>query len=178
MLSIRSHGWSRDVSQEYRQEWQKDYDIDEVRNLYTFYYPGFNLRSSDLNAFIGLSQIDKIDELAKKRQENFNLYKDNLSNFWHQKSDSSFLSSFAYGTLVKNRLEVYNHLKKHDIESRPLICGNIGLHPFWIKKYGPTSLKIADQIHKYGIYLPNHGNLELDDIDYICDSFKNVAQNL
>jgi CDP-4-dehydro-6-deoxyglucose reductase, E1 len=175
MLSIRSHGWGRDVSQKYHDQWLNEYDIDEIRDLYTFYFAGFNLRSTDLNAFLGLSQIKKIDTLSKKRAENFNIYKDYLKDFWWQKSSTSFLSSFAYGVLVNNRMDVYKHLKANNIETRPLICGNIGLHPFWIKQYGACSLKNADIVHNFGLYLPNHFNVSKEDITFICKKFKEVA---
>ncbi len=74
MLSIRSHGWSRDVDTNYKNEWKEEYKIDDVREYYTFYYPGFNLRSTDLNAFVGISQMDKMEEIVKVREHNFNLY--------------------------------------------------------------------------------------------------------
>ena len=96
-------------------------------------------------------------------------------DFWCQESLSNFISSFAFGTLVENRLEVFKYLKKFNIESRPLICGNIGRHPFWIKKYGKQELKNADIVHDYGLYLPNNSNLKKKDIDYICKIFKEVA---
>ena len=66
-------------------------------------------------------------------------------------------------------------LKKFNIESRPLICGNIGRHPLWIKKYGKQELKNADIVHDYGLYLPNNFNLRNKDIDYISKKFKEVA---
>ena len=60
MLSIRSHGWGRDLPENVHEEWKKGYDIDEVRDLYTFYYSGFNLRSSDMNAFFGFIAAQKV----------------------------------------------------------------------------------------------------------------------
>ncbi len=176
MLSIRSHGWGRDVPTDIHEKWKKDYNIDEVRDLYTFYYSGFNLRSTDLNAFLGLSQLKKLDAIGKKREKNFKLYQKHLNNFWGQTSDTEFLSNFAYATIIENRLEVYKYLKEAGIENRPLICGNIGLHPFWIKKYGKCSFPNADLVHNNGLYLPNHYNLSEEDIKYICDKFKEIAK--
>jgi CDP-4-dehydro-6-deoxyglucose reductase, E1 len=167
-LSIRSHGWSRDVDSKYKTEWSKDYDIDEVRDLYTFYYSGFNFRNTDIGAFLGLGQLKKIDGYAKIRQRNYKIYREELKDYWAQTSNNSFLSSFAYGVIVENRLEVYKHLLENGIENRPLICGNIGLHPFWIKKYGKTNLPIADIIHFNGLYLPNHAQLSEDEVRFIC----------
>ena len=176
MLSIRSHGWSRDVDANYKQEWKDAYNIDDVREYYTFYYPGFNLRSTDLNAFIGISQLDKMNEITRVRQNNFKLYNQFLEGkFWSQQSEFDELSSFAFGTIVENRIEVFNHLKKHNIEVRPLICGSMGKQPFWIKKYGHTPLEVADIVHDYGLYLPNHLYLDEEKIKFVTDKFKEVA---
>jgi len=175
MLSIRSHGWSRDLDKNFQKKLIRKYNIDEFRNLYTFYFEGYNFRSTDLNAFLGINQLKKINKISKVRNKNFNCYKKNLSEFWCQSSSSNFISSFAYGTLVKNRIEVFKYLKKFNIETRPLICGNIGRHPFWIKKYGIQKLKNADIVHEYGLYLPNNFNLNNEDVNYICQRFKEIA---
>jgi CDP-6-deoxy-D-xylo-4-hexulose-3-dehydrase len=86
------------------------------------------------------------------------------------------LSSFAFGTLVKNRLQVYQYLNENGIESRPLICGSMGLQPMWIRKYGKLNLPNADIVHEYGIYLPNHASLNELDIKYICEKFNEIAE--
>lgn len=177
MLSIRSHGWARDVDSKYHNRWANEYQIDAIRDLYTFYYSGFNLRSTDLNAFIGLSQIKKIDKYAQIRNRNYALYQEYLKDFWGQTGTYDFLSHFSYGVIVENRLEVYEYLVKNGIECRPLICGNIGLHPFWIKANGQeTHLTNADIVHEFGLYLPNHAQLSPEDVRFICDTFKAVAR--
>ncbi|MDA8801447.1 DegT/DnrJ/EryC1/StrS family aminotransferase, partial [Candidatus Pelagibacter bacterium] len=164
MLSIRSHGWSRDIDKNKKKKLLQKYKVDEFRDLYTFYYSGYNLRSTDLNAFLGLGQLKKINKICQVRFDNFLYYKKNLKDFWCQNSSSNFISSFAYGTLVSNRMEVYKYLKKFKIQTRPLICGNIGRHPFWVKKNGNSVLTNADIVHNYGLYLPNHYNLNKKDI--------------
>jgi len=176
MLSVRSHGWARDFDKSKVRDLQNQYQIDDMRNLYTFYHSGFNLRSTDLQAFLGISQIKKLANIAEIRERNFFHYRKQLSQFYSQDPNCRTLSSFAFGTLVENRLEVFHALKKCNIESRPLICGNIGLHPFWIKQYGATSLNKADIVHEKGIYLPNHHNLSLEEIDFVCEIFRKVAQ--
>ncbi len=177
MLSIRSHGWARDIEQEYKAEWKSEYNIDEVREFYSFYYPGYNLRSTDLNAFLGISQIDKMEAITNARERNYKIYRSHLSEkFWCQESEYSRLSSFAYGTFVKNRVEVFRFLKEHGIESRPLICGSMGRQPFWIKKYGVQNLEIADLVHDHGIYLPNHLQMNDERIKYVSEKFLEIAQ--
>jgi CDP-6-deoxy-D-xylo-4-hexulose-3-dehydrase len=81
MLSIRSHGWARDIDKKIKNELIKKHNIDEVRNLYTFYYPGYNLRSTEINAFLGLGQLKKIKKISKVRNDNFNYYKIFLKTF-------------------------------------------------------------------------------------------------
>ena len=176
-LAIRSHGWARDMEKKFRLNLEKKFKIDEFKSLFTFYYSGFNIRSTDFNACIGIEQIKKIHQIAKIRQKNFLRYKSNLKSFWFQKSDLSILSSFGYATFVKNRLEVYKYLKSKKIQSRPLICGNIGQQPFIKKNIKRVfNLDNAKFVDKYGIYLPNHTNLSLQDIDFISKKFLNIAQ--
>ena len=176
-LAIRSHGWARDMEKKFRLNLEKKFKIYEFKSFFTFYYSGFNIRSTDFNACIGIEQIKKIHQIAKIRQKNFLRYKSNLKSFWFQKSDLSILSSFGYATFVKNRLEVYKYLKSKKIQSRPLICGNIGQQPFIKKNIKRIfNLDNAKFVDKYGIYLPNHTNLSLQDIDFISKKFSNIAQ--
>ena len=176
-LAIRSHGWARDMKKKFRLKLEKKFKIDEFKSFFTFYYSGFNIRSTDFNACIGIEQIKKIHQIAKIRQKNFLRYKSNLKSFWFQKSDLSILSSFGYATFVKNRFEVYKYLKSKKIQSRPLICGNIGQQPFIKKNIKKIfNLDKAKFVDKYGIYLPNHTNLSLQDIDFISKKFSYLAQ--
>lgn len=176
MLSIRSHGWSRDVPEADRQAWKAEFKIDDFREFYSFYYAGYNLRSTDLNAYLGRMQLKRLPEIAKIRARNFELYRQALPEFWAQSSEGGFASSFSYGTYAKNRLEVSRHLLAQGVECRPLVCGSMGRQPFWIKKYGVTHLPVADKVHDFGLYLPNHANITPEDIAYVARHFREVAQ--
>ncbi len=176
-LSIRSHGWARDVESKYKKNLEKKFNVDEFKSLYTFYFSGLNIRSTDFNAEIGLNQLKKINSISIKRHKNFNYYKKKLNKFWFQDSDLSLISSFGYATFVKNRLEVFRYLKSKNIQSRPLICGNMNRQPF-IRKKKLTNLNLENSefVDKYGLYLPNHANLTFEDIDFICKSFSKTAK--
>ncbi len=176
-LSIRSHGWARDVQKKFRLNLEKKFKIDEFKSLFTFYYSGFNVRSTDLNASLGLEQLKKIRKISLIREMNYNRYKKNLSTFWCQKSNLKILSSFGYATFVKNRLDVFKYLRKKKIQSRPLICGNMAQQPFLKNKFkNKINLNNAKFVDKYGIYLPNHANLSQHDIDYISEQFLKIAK--
>ena len=69
MRSIRSHGWSRDVPETDHQAWKNEVQIDDFRKLSSFYFAGFNIRTTELNASIGLIQLRRITYVAKHVRE-------------------------------------------------------------------------------------------------------------
>ena len=176
-LGIRAHGWSRDMEKNYARKLEKKYNVDQFKSLYTFYFSGFNIRSTDLNAALGINQLKKINKISKIRHKNFNYYKKKLINFWSQSSNLNLVSSFGYATFVKNRMEVYKYLEKNKIQSRPVISGNMANQPFCINKsINKEKLKNAEFVDRYGLYLPNHANITLSDIDYITNCFLDIAE--
>mgnify|MGYP001218482082 FL=1 len=175
-MAIRSHGWARDMEKNQKKFLERKYKIDEFKSLYTFYYSGFNIRSSDFNANLGIHQLKKIKNITKIRFKNFKAYKKNLKNFWSQKSKLDSVSSFGYATFVANRLEVYKYLQSKKIDSRPLICGNMGQQPFLKKVIKSQKLINANFVDKFGLYLPNHASLNIKDINYISACFSQIAK--
>ena len=171
LKSIRSHGWARDLDSETQKSFSKDFQINSFRESFTFYYPGFNLRSTDLNAFIGLQQMNKIDYVVKRRFEIYKRYKNALENYtWIQNCDADIISNFGLGLMIDNINFFVRGLKEKGIDSRPLICGSIGQQPFWIKKYGKQILENASKVHDKGLYIPAHHNLSNDDIEHISNT--------
>jgi CDP-6-deoxy-D-xylo-4-hexulose-3-dehydrase len=171
LLSLRSHGWDRDLPKNKREGLRLKEDITEFRAFYTFYYPGFNLRSTDLQAFIGINQLKNLDSIVKKRNHNYKLYQKLIKqSFWKIRDfDNVFVSNFAYPIITPNLDKVVKELQKGDVEIRPLVCGSIGQQPFWKNIYGEESMPFADAIHKYGLYLPNNPELTEQEIEYIAN---------
>ena len=210
LKSIRAHGWDRDLDEPFKTELKSKYDVNEFKDLYTFYYPGFNLRSTDLQAYIGLLQMDKIEKVVSVRNSNYNLYHENIKNdYWKIKpTDNSFISNFAYPIITPKIEELVQSLKDNQIETRPLICGSIASQPFWLKNCGNIKLmeeynliaddynkivqslggesklgikyqtsdefKMADEVDKFGLYLPNNHQLTRDEILFVCDVVNKV----
>lgn len=179
ILSIRSHGWDRDLPEDEQKRLRNKYNIDDFHALYTFYYPGFNLRSTDLQAYIGISQIDKIEYISKKREKNLKIYDKYIkNNYWKIKLiENAYISNFAYPIIHPKILDIHYDLKENGVESRPLICGSIAEQPFWIERYGKTELPFADIIHKYGMYLPNNPSLTKKEIKQICEIVNKYTEN-
>ena len=170
LLSIRSHGWDRDFNKDYQTKIRKDNNVNDFRALYTFYYPGFNLRATDLQAFIGLNQIKKIDDFSNKRNKNYMIYDSLIKNdFWKIKNyDNCFYSNFAYPIITPKIKEVVSELIENKIECRPLVCGSIGLQPYWKNIYGEQNFEFANIVHHNGLYLPNNQDITENDIEFIC----------
>ena len=143
-----SHDRSRDVDLDLQKQLREKYNISEFNSLFTAYVPGFNLRSTDLQAFIGLQQIKKVDRLVKSRNNIFNAYNKILSNnLWKPKiRKNQFISSMMYPLIVENRDELVSQLTKHKIETRPLVAGNIGNHPAYFDNFETKVLKNAEYL--------------------------------
>ena len=176
LRAVRSHGWSRDVPEPFRSDWRREHGTDEFRELYTFYHAGFNVRPTELNAFLGLRQLERLPEVTAARERNFRLYREALPEFWCQSGEGGPVSSFAYGTFVADRAETARRLAEHGVECRPLVCGSMGRQPFWIRRYGVTALPVADKVHDHGLYLPNHAGLSCEDIAHVADVMRRFAR--
>jgi CDP-6-deoxy-D-xylo-4-hexulose-3-dehydrase len=171
LLSIRSHGWDRDLPKSKQIELREKYNIGDFRSLYTFYYPGFNLRATDLQAFIGLEQLKKLDLIVKNRNLNYQKYHEGIkNNEWKiNPPKDSFISNFSYPVITKNIKELVEKLTEKNVECRPLICGSINEHPFWYERYGKQDLPISKKVHEYGLYLPNNHQMTVEEIDKVIN---------
>jgi len=167
LLMMRSHGWDRDLPEWKQKELREKHNCTDFEALYNFYVPGMNLRSTDLQAFIGLKVIDRLDDYSVKRRNNFLEYldkiKDNSIHLYEREGD--FISSFAIPILHSKRDEIVEELQKVGVEVRPLISGNMANKPMWDKRH--DDLPNCDLIDKNGFYLPNHQDLTTDQIKLI-----------
>jgi CDP-6-deoxy-D-xylo-4-hexulose-3-dehydrase len=174
LLQLRSHGWDRDLPIEKQKELRSTWNVDEFSALYTFYIPGLNLRSTDLQAFLGIIQLDKVDGMIKNRYENFLYFKSKLKGkIWFPNDiDDSYTSNFAIPIITKNKEDKQNLIKdltKNNIVCRPLISGSMGTQPFYKKLYGEKKLVNCSKIDECGLYIPNHPKLNKEDIDLMCN---------
>ena len=174
LLMLRSHGWDKDLDKETQEALRAKYHVDNFHSPFVFYEPGFNLRATDLGAFIGIGQVEKMDWLVARRNENHLLYKKIFGDrFTYQAYDSdSTICSIHFGMLAKDteeRKKIVTALEDNGIETRIFSAGNLGLHPFWFNRYGKFSAPMADRIHYSGLFLPNNPSLKPEDIKSIAD---------
>jgi CDP-6-deoxy-D-xylo-4-hexulose-3-dehydrase len=169
LLMMRSHGWDRDLPEWRQKELRGKHNISDFDSLYKFYVPAFNMRATDLQAFIGISAIDKLDSVSNKRRVNFFNYIDGISanELKLTERHGDFISSFSIPIVNKNRDKIVKNLTENNIEVRPLIAGNIAKHPMWEKD--EPELKNATLLNDYGFYMPNHQDITEIDIKLISD---------
>jgi CDP-6-deoxy-D-xylo-4-hexulose-3-dehydrase len=170
LLMMRSHGWIRDLSKKRQSYYRKKYNLTEFNSQFFFLKPGFNLRSTDINAFIGIQQMDLIDGYIKGRRHSLERYHKKLDGkVWLQFNNMCAPSPLALGIIDKNRDLMASEMIKLDIECRPLICGAVNKHPLWYDNMPDISLPNAELVHNQGMYLPCHPGLTNKNIDTICD---------
>lgn len=174
LIQLRSHGWDRDLSNERQKSLRDEWGCDDFSALYTFYIPGFNLRSTDLQAVIGLGQLEKVDKMISKRNLNFKRFESRLKGkvWFPNEVDKTYTSSFAIPVITKTKEEKLNLIKdleSNNIACRPLISGSMGIQPFYKKQYGELKLPNCNIIDECGMYVPNHPLMTNEDIDLICD---------
>ena len=171
LLMMRSHGWDRDLPVEKQEELRLKYNVSEFDSLYNFYVPGFNLRSTDLQAFIGIRAIDKLDKYSTLRNNNFKRYNEliNVNELNLLQNEGDFVSNFALPIVSKNKKKIVDRLTSEGVEVRPLIAGDMSKKPMWYERYGKVSLPNCERINEFGFYIPNHQDLSEDQIKLITD---------
>ncbi len=183
---MRNHGWDRGLDKSFQEQLRAKNNVDEFRALYTFYHPGFNLRGTDLQAFIGLEQMKKITISCHIRSENFKSYQELIQNdYWKPNVDpNDFISNFAYPVIHPASRKIVEALRESDVETRPLICGSMLKQPY-IKnqemirhqkgmiEYAEFANEVVDE---HGFYLPNHDKLKREDVERICTIVNGVIR--
>lgn len=184
LLQIRSHGWPKNLSPEKEAMKARKHGVLDFNRPFTFYYPGFNVRSTDLNARIGLSQLRRIDRVIERRIANHAAYAERFSKaagFHCQRNERATICSISFAALASSldhRDRVGEALRAAGIETRPLGGGSMARQPFWVERYGTQSFPVADRIHERSFMLPNHPRLSRSDIDFICATVLAVEPRL
>ena len=173
LLMLRSHGWGKDLDKESYDRLVEKNGIDDFHKPFTFFVPGFNLRSTDLQAFLGLRQIDRAEEIKLLRNRNHKRYAENLSGVVeYQDWGTNNPVSISFGALAsstEHRKEIVSRLVENGVETRIFSAGNLGLHPFWVDRYGRFDDEMSNKIHSCGFFVPNYPELQTHEIDFICD---------
>ena len=176
LLMLRSHGWGKDLDEQAYNNLMQKNGIDDFHKPFTFFVPGFNLRATDLQAFLGIRQIERATDISRLRNRNHKRYAENLDGIVeYQDWDNNTPVSISFGALARStahRKEIVSRLVENGIETRIFSAGNLGLHPFWVERYGYFNDYVSNKIHSCGFFVPNYPELQLAEIDFICKVVK------
>jgi CDP-6-deoxy-D-xylo-4-hexulose-3-dehydrase len=106
---------------------------------YVYSHAGYNLKMTNIQAAIGLAQLEKVDQFLAKRKHNFNALLEGLSHLADklllpiptENSEPSWFG-FPLSTRGNDRKELIQYLEKNKIGSRLLFGGNILKQPYFL----------------------------------------------
>jgi len=161
LLSLRAHGWTRDLPKENHVANKSD---DWFEESFRFVLPGYNVRPVEMSGAIGIEQLKKLPLFLKQRRKNaklfIELFKDH-SNFSIQK-DVDNSSWFGFSLIIRpesslKRKDIINKLQEDKIDCRPIVTGNFTKNE--VMKYFDyeihKELKNADYLHENGFFVGN-----------------------
>ena len=160
--SLRAHGWSRGLKNERKIALANKH----LDSRFIFYNSGFNLRSTDIAASIGLNQFKDLDKFIKQRMNNRTKILRFLKNNAKIKKYVTFIEAnkyvkaswFGIPILLSkniNRNKFLKKIEKIGVETRPIISGNFLKQPS-IKKYKliqNSKFINSDIVNKHGFFI-------------------------
>lgn len=178
--SFRSHGMAREIKD--KEEVQKiSNQFPKLNSDFIFQYPGYNMRSTEINALIGLSQLERIDFNIASRNKNNELFYSLLDSDKYIKPDITGASNYALVIIAKTKDladKVVSYLRENDIEFRRGLSGggNQLLQPY-LKDYKyiiATDMENIEHVHDCGFYIGNYPGLETWKIERLCDGLNRL----
>jgi len=180
---VRAHGWDRNLSLNNQKIIRSKYRVNSTfYSRYTFYDLGYNLRPTEINGFIGNTQIKYLNKIIKKRNSNFiqlasEIYKLTDKFYSIKFNHMDFHSNFAVPVICTST-HIRDELVKRcegKIEIRPIVGGDMTQQPFF-SKYMQAYIKRnrqsnAELIHKQGLYFGNNPELTTNDLKTIVKTF-------
>lgn len=142
--------------------------------------PGYNFRLSNLQAAVGVAQLDKLILLNKKRQKLATHLTNKLANVKNIstpiiKSNADHIYQM-YPIRVNNlnRTELIKCLKENGIQASVHFDPPVHRQDFY-RKFSRKSLPNTDKLSQSEITLPLYPDMTLKDIDYIAGVIKKFA---
>lgn len=154
---------------------------------YVYSHFGYNLKATDMQAAIGCAQIKKIEEFARRRQENFNRLKNGLKDLEDkiilpEPEKNSSPSWFGFLITCKpgiDRNSLVKKLENSGIQTRNLFAGNIIKHPCFneMRNSGEGykvvgELENTEKIMENTFWIGVYPGMTNEKIDYMINKIK------
>jgi CDP-4-dehydro-6-deoxyglucose reductase, E1 len=182
---IRSHGMLREsTNEDIKMSLKKKYP--DLNSDFIFVHPGFNMRSTEINAVMGRTQLKRLDANNKKRTENFERFIGGLdSKKYHTDYDIPGSVNYAFTVLIKNKDDQFRDrlettLRNEKVEFRRGMSGggNQVRQPYLRDFYGmnlkPEDYPNTEHVHFYGYYIGNYPGLEAGKIKELTQLLNSI----
>ncbi len=148
---------------------------------FTYSNIGYNLKATDLQASIGVAQIDKLESFILKRKENWKRINNIFSKYnnyfiLHKAEENTDPSWFGYAITLKNNIKFSRNdfvefLNENNIATRLMFGGNLIRQPAYKDKVFEIykNLDNADIVMKNSFWLGVYPGLSSDMLDYLED---------
>ena len=155
---------------------------------YTYSHIGYNLKATDMQAAVGVSQMKKLPTFIQKRRANFTYLTERLSglqNFFvlPEATPNSNPSWFGFPIYVRpeapfTRDQAVRWLENHNIGTRLLFGGNLLRQPAYrAQKYRTIGdLSRADEITRRVFWIGVYPGLTQPMLDYVCDILTQLCE--
>ena len=155
----------------------------DLNNDFIFYTEGFNLRSTELSAVIGINQLKRLNKNIKIRNQNHKIFLNHLRGDIFFK-DFKLKGASNYGLhliLRKKNSSLFKRilgiLDRNLIEYRLGSLGNQIRQPY-LRKFKKKSylklLKNTEHMHFYSVYIGNHQALDKNRIIKLCNDLDKI----
>jgi CDP-6-deoxy-D-xylo-4-hexulose-3-dehydrase len=180
MRVLRAHGWVRDT--EDRESILKKHP--EFDPKFLFVNVGYNLRATELQGGFGYQQLGKLKGFVDVRTDNAKYWRKELGNLgdffdFQEETDGGVHSWFGYPMAVKEEapfksIELCDFLNLHNIETRPIVAGNITKQPaMQYHDYRVVGdLANCDYVMRNGFTFGNHQAVDHPAREYISETVK------
>lgn len=182
---LRGHGMLRESTDEGVKTRVKG-KYPDLNPDFIFTHPGYNMRSTEVNAVIGRIQLKRLDANNKRRQENFRVFLENLDpkRFFAAFREEGSVN-YAFTVLLNDtdpelQKRMESRLRDEKVEFRRGMSGggNQLRQPYLKEHFGlnfdPKSLPNTDRVHFYGYYMGNYPSLEREKIVAFCKLLNSV----
>jgi CDP-6-deoxy-D-xylo-4-hexulose-3-dehydrase len=163
LLSLRAHGWTRNLPK--KNLVCTDKSDDPFEESFRFVLPGYNVRPLEIEGALGIEQVKRLPSLIAARRENGKLMQASLANhpdiiIQQEIGESSW---FGFSLVIRpdsklTRKALVVKLNELGFESRPIVAGNFAKNE--VVKYFDSEvhgvLKNAEHIDQNGLFVGNH----------------------
>jgi CDP-6-deoxy-D-xylo-4-hexulose-3-dehydrase len=171
----RSHGMARLLSPPYYEEAINKHP--KIDPSFLFLTDGYNFRNTELNAVLGIEQLKRLDENIETRRDNFKCFMEHLDpELFYIPYNDPGNSSFAFPFVCKkpeDMLKLKTIFTELGVEYRPIVSGNLLLHPFLEKWKDSVDVPNANLLNDNGVYIGNNHFVTKDMIVKVFETIKN-----